>query len=387
MDALIQEQPIILMVIFVCVAAAFVLRTFKFGKYLSPALISILLGIILSNLNIMPHSHDTYNVFLMYSVPLALTMMLLNVDLKALLKLSKQPLIAMLLAVLSVCIVTFFAGLAFTPQIEEGWKVAGMFIGTYTGGSSNLTAIGTGLNASPATFAIANGADYVVGMPLIVLFFALPTIINKSKWIKKVWPYSLSDEELKSGEGADLFSKKNWDIKDIAVLFAISFMVMIAAFIISSLFPESISSAIMIIAITTISLGLAQIKKIRAIEGSVDLGFFVAMPFILIIGFMVDIPSFMDAAPLVALFCLTVILGSMIVHVILCRIFKIKIQYVLISIVAGIGDGSAAALVAGSGEWKSLMSVAIVLGAMGAALGNYVGLGLAHLIRIITGAG
>ena len=286
MEALITEQPIILTVIFTVVALSFVIRTFKFGKFLSPALICILFGIVLSNLNIMPHSHDTYNVFLMYSVPLALTMMLLNVDIKALLKLSKEPLKAMLFAVLSVCVVTLVSGFFFVTKIEEGWKIAGMFIGTYTGGSSNLTAIGTGLDASAATFAVANGADYVVGMPLIVLFFALPGIINRSKWIKKVWPYQLTTEELHAGEGADLFAKKLWDIKDIAVLFAISFLVMLVSFIISSLFNPSIKSAIMIISITTIALLLAQIKKIRAIEGSVDLGFFVAMPFILIIGFI-----------------------------------------------------------------------------------------------------
>lgn len=387
MEPLITEQPIILTVIFTVVAFSFVIRTFKFGKMLSPALICILSGIILSNLNIMPHSDDTYNVFLMYSVPLALTMMLLNVDIKALFKLSKEPLIAMLLAVLSVCIVTVVSGLFFVTRIEEGWKIAGMFIGTYTGGSSNLTAIGTGLNASAATFAVANGADYVVGMPLVVLFFALPAIINKSKWIKKVWPYQLSTEELHSGEGAELFSKKMWEIKDIAVLFAISFIVMVVSFIISSFFSPSLSSAIMIISITTIALLLAQIKKIREIEGSVDLGFFIAMPFILIIGFMVDIQKFLEAAPLVALFCLVVIVGSLVFHLILCRIFKIKIQYVLISVVAAIGDGPSAALVAGSGGWKSLMSIAIVLGAMGAALGNYVGIGLAHLLRVITGTG
>ena len=35
-----------------------------------------------------------------------------------------------------------------------------MFVGTYTGGSSNLTAIAVGLDASKNTIASANAADY-----------------------------------------------------------------------------------------------------------------------------------------------------------------------------------------------------------------------------------
>mgnify|MGYP003177996546 CR=1 FL=1 len=37
-----------------------------------------------------------------------------------------------------------------------------MFVGTYTGGSSNLTAIAVGLDASKNTIASANAADYVM---------------------------------------------------------------------------------------------------------------------------------------------------------------------------------------------------------------------------------
>ena len=62
----------------------------------------------------------------------------------------------------------------FANKIDEGWKVAGMFVGTYTGGSSNLTAIAVGLDASKNTIASANAADYVVGIPTLILMFATP---------------------------------------------------------------------------------------------------------------------------------------------------------------------------------------------------------------------
>ncbi|GGB31872.1 hypothetical protein GCM10011409_06550 [Lentibacillus populi] len=60
------------------------------------------------------------------------------------------------------------------------------FIGTYTGGSANLTAIGYELNAAPTTFAAANAADYVIGAPTLIIMFAFPAIAARSKWFQKV---------------------------------------------------------------------------------------------------------------------------------------------------------------------------------------------------------
>ena len=154
---------------------------------MGPALICVVSGIILSNFNILPHWHDAYGKILEYAIPVSLSIMLLNINLKEWLKLSREPLMAMLIACLSVMIMAFVGGLFFAPRIDEGWKIAGMFVGTYTGGSSNLTAIGTGLNATPTAFGAANAADYVVGIPTLILFFALPPILNRS--IDQVWPF------------------------------------------------------------------------------------------------------------------------------------------------------------------------------------------------------
>lgn len=386
METLVTSQGAVLAVMASVVAVSFLLLRVKFFKSFGPAIICIIIGIILANFNIMPHWHDVYGAFFQYAIPISLTMFLLNVNLKEWVKLSKQPLLAMLFAVISVCIVTLITGLYFAARIPEGWKVAGMFIGTYTGGSANLTAIGTGLNASAATFASANAADYLIGMPALVLFFAVPGILARSKWFKKVWPYSMTAEELATDDDTELFSKKEWSVTDIALLFAIGFIVAEAATVISQGFSDLTSGAVRILLITTFALILAQFKPVREIKGNMDVGYFVALFFLVIIGFLVDIKEFMNSAPLIAVFCFFVIAGSLVLHVALCRLFKIKYQYVLISIVAAVADGASAALVAGTGKWKSIISVAIVLGAIGSALGNYVGIGVAYLLRAVIGA-
>ena len=96
-------------------------------------------------------------------------------------------------------------------------EIAGMFVGTYTGGSSNLTAIATGLNASPSTIAAANAADYVIGMPSLLLMFLAPTLLKKSSWFQKFWPYSFTEKELEGdGEEKELMAAGEWSIGEIS---------------------------------------------------------------------------------------------------------------------------------------------------------------------------
>lgn len=385
MESYFSSQGFVMAAISLIVALSFFLQRYKFFKRFGPPIICILIGIILSNLGIMPHWNDVYGVIFQYAIPVSIAMFMLNVDFKEWGKLSKQPLLAVFFAVISVSAVALVTGILFATKIDEGWKIAGMFVGTYTGGSSNLTAIGTGLSASPSTFAAANAADYIIGLPALIFFFAVPGLLAKSKWFKKVWPYSMTEEELATSDDAELFAKKEWSITDIAVLFAIGFVVTEIATLVAGNFGPMFSSAARIIMITTIAILLAQFEPVKKINGNIDLGMFIAMHFLVIIGLLVDINQFITSTPLIAIFCAIVILGSLALHILLCRVFKIKYQYVLISIVAAIGDGTTAAMVAGAGNWKAIMGIAIVLGAMGMAMGNYIGIGVAYVIKMIAG--
>lgn len=157
----------------------------------------------------------------------------------------KEPIIALASAVFSVCVAALVFGVLFANKIDEGWKVAGMFVGTYTGGSSNLTAIAVGLDASKNTIASANAADYVVGIPTLILMFATPALYKSSKWLKKLWPYEMSESELLGdGNHEELMTSKEWSIQEIAWLLAIGFGTVWAATSISSMvFGEGFRSA------------------------------------------------------------------------------------------------------------------------------------------------
>lgn len=382
-----QSTDAVLAVILCLVAFAFWVQRFKVCKMIGPALIVIILGILLVNLKIVPESSEVYGTLSTYCIPISMSLYLMDVDIKSIIKMSKQPLIAIFCAIFSVSLVAFIFGCLFANSIDEGWKVAGMFVGTYTGGSSNLTAIATGLNASASTIAAANAADYVVGMPTLVLMFLAPTLMKNSKKFQKFWPYSFTDEELEGdGNQKELMDSEEWSIKEIAILLAISVTVVAVATKLSSFMSADFASAGRILLISTISIIVAQIPAVRQLRGAMNLGLFFGMMYLTIVGFSVNIKGFLTSAATITLFCLCVIAGSLILHVVITRLLKIKYEYVLLGIVGAIADGTTSSLVASGARWKSLVSVGMLMGVIGGVCGNYVGITVAYLIRMITGA-
>lgn len=117
-----------------------------------------------------------------------------------------------------------------------------------------------------------------------------------------------------------------------------------------------------------------------------DLGMFIVMFFLSTVGLSLSLAAFAGAALTVTLFCAFAIFGSLALHLVLTRLLKIEYQYVLTSIVAAIADPSSAAMVAATAGWRSLVSIGVVLGIIGTVMGNYLGVAIAYLIKMLIGA-
>ena len=308
-----------------------------------PALTVILIGLTLVNLRIVPGYQDVYGVVITYCVPMSISIYLLNINLKELAKLSGKALVALVCAVFSVCLVATAFGAVFGSKMFEGWKIAGMFVGTYTGGSANLTAIAVGLNAANETIAAANAADYVIGMPTLFLMFAAPALFQNIKFLKKFWPYHLTDEErIGDNEEPILMAEQKWSIQDIACLLAVSVTVVTISTKLASFLPSDFASAGRILLISTLSIAAAQIPAVGRLRGNLNLGLFFGLMYLSIIGFSVDLASFFGSTITITLFCFCVIVGSIGLHLFLSRMFKVPYEYVILGITGAIADGTTA---------------------------------------------
>lgn len=382
-----QSTDAMLTVILMMVAFSLWVQKFKLFKYVGPALTVIILGMILVNLHIVPGAQDVYGVVITYCVPMSISIYLLNVNLKELAKLSGKALAALLSAVFSVCLMATLFGAVFGGKMFEGWKIAGMFVGTYTGGSGNLTAIAVGLDAANDTIAAANAADYVIGMPTMFLMFAAPALFQNVKFLKKVWPYELEEKD-RVGEGDHpvLMGDEKWSIKDIAWLLAISVLIVTVATKLSAFMPSDFANAGRVLLISTFSIIAAQIPFVSRLRGNINLGLFFGLMYLAIIGFSVDLASFFGSTVIITVFCFCVIIGSILLHLLISRLCKVPYEYVILGITGAIADGTTASLVASSAKWNRLISVGLLMGVVGGVCGNYLGILVAYVIRAIIGA-
>lgn len=386
MEALITRTDGIMFIILLMVAFSLWLQRYKAFKSLGPVLTVVVLGIVLSNTHVVPISHDVYSMLSTYCVPLSISICLLSMNLRELKKLTRQPVIALASAIFSVCIVAVVLGIFFAPHIVEGWKCAGMFVGTYTGGTPNLTAIATGLDCSRETLAAANAADYVVSTPLMVLLFAAPVAMKASKRWNMLWPYQFTKEELEDGDREPLMSDKKWSIRDIAWLLTIGFGITFATTAIAqSIFPADFWKAGRLLLLTTTAICVAQLKPVQKLRGNLDLGLFISLTFLATIGFAVDLRQFIGSAFMMTMYVLLMLIGCIVVHLIICRLFKIKYEYVVLSMVGCIVDGPTSSLTAAGANWKSLINIGLIMGVLAGAAGNYVGIFVAYTVKAICG--
>lgn len=116
-----------------------------------------------------------------------------------------------------------------------------------------------------------------------------------------------------------------------------------------------------------------------------NLGLFFGMMFLAVVGFSVDIRGFIGSAFSITLMCFCVIASSIVLHLMITRLLKIRYEYVLLGIVGAIADGTTSALVASGAKWKKLISIGLLMGIIGGVCGNYFGIGVAYLVRMVTG--
>lgn len=135
-------------------------RKLSWARSFGAALICIVLGIVFSNLGVIPHQSPVYDGIFTYLVPIAVFFLLLHVDIRELKKAGPSMFIAFFLGAVGVILGVFVGVLIFKGWMgAEYWKIAGMFTGTYVGGGVNYVAVANALDVSPSIMAGGAAAD------------------------------------------------------------------------------------------------------------------------------------------------------------------------------------------------------------------------------------
>jgi uncharacterized membrane protein len=360
-------------------------RIHRFARW-SPLIVCYVAGLILGNVGILPESAlgllDTLSTI---AVAFSLPLLLFSVDIRKWKELSGKSILALALAAFSVGLVATLAHLLFAPRTEESWKVAGMLVGLYTGGTPNLAAIKTALDVDRNVYLAVHTSDMVVSALylLAVMTFAKPLL---SRFLpKKDWDSGLATVD-SAGEATSLtkFFAKNIRLRLLAALGFTAAIVALALGL-SLLFPADFQTMIVILSITTLSLGASLLPKVRTIPMTFAAGEYILYIFCIAVGAMGNVSTLLTSAPTYFVYVSIVLFGSFLLHVLLCAIFKIDVDTMLIVSTSAICSPPFVGVVAVALKARKLIVPGITTGIIGYAVGNYLGIALAELLHAAGG--
>ena len=353
------------------------------------SLLAIILGAALSNTGIVPDESVVYRSVEGPVTSLAIIYLLLGVRLADLKQAGPRMLGLFLIASAGTAIGALAGALLFGGKLGAStWKLAGAFTGTYTGGSLNFAAVGRGLDLSPSIFAAASAADAVTTGIWLAITLAAPVWLMRGVSTAEISYGGHPDSIVTNGGSRSRESDPHpfWgrvpiSLLDLVLLAALGMAVLISARLLArwvGLFPE-------ILWLTTVALLLAQMPRIRNIQGAQQLGNLGLHLFFTVIGIRSLIGAMLQIGPEVFYYTLVVVGIHGIFLFVVGRALRGSVPMIAVVSQAAIGGPSTAMAVAVSRNWPALVLPGVAVGLLGYALGNYAGFGVAYFVRWLFG--
>ncbi len=319
-------------------------------------------------------------------IPLAIPLLLFSLDIRKWLTLARGAVLSLILAMVSLLITVFAGFYIFGDSIPEAWKVAGMLIGVYTGGTPNLAAIGTALNVSPNIFVLTHTYDLIVGSVALLFLMTIAqrifhAFLPKFKLVHKAEnAFQVGDESDDMENFDPLFKRKA--VPDVLKALAVSVLIFAIGGGLSLLVPKPTDTIVAILSITTLGLIASLIKPISRLRNSFQLGMYLIIVFSLVVSSMANLSNMFQIEFLqLFLYVLFVVFGSIAIHVGLAGIFKLDADTTIISITALTYSPPFVPAVAGALKNKDLIISGLTIGILGYAFGTYLGVLVAAILK------
>lgn len=366
----------------------------------SPMTVLYLIGLAVAN--IIPADNGIFNIdtatntlFSNIAVPLVIPLMLMGCDTghwqigKAF-----KVFLSGLLAVLIVTIAGFFI---FQPagHSADSYKgfaqVCAVATGIYTGGIPNMGAIKQAVGMPHQTYLYITSYDLIVTGAYLVFII----LFGKTVFRRLLPPVAAAADsahpDKEAATAADADAKVNpFDRQHRkATLIAIALTLAIAAIsYLVSLWSSSDGEpnmTVLILLLTTLAIGASFLPPIKSQQQSFDLGLYCVYVFCLSIATACNIREMDIAGSLPILYYLGfIIVGSLVLQILFAKLLKIDGDSVMVCSVALVNSPPFVPLAAALLNNKNIVVLGITIGLLGYMLGNYLGIGIYHLLLSIA---
>ncbi len=314
------------------------------------------------------------NNFLTALVAIAIPMLLYSCDLKSSFHLAGKTFTAMILAMLSVVIAAVITTALMNSQITHLPEVASMAVGIFTGSLLNGAAVKTALQIPNDLFLLVYGYDVLTSSLYLLLLISFAHRIAKMVLTPFQCPSAITPTSILSEYNQFLMLKEWQTWKGLFFSLVVTVLIITAALALSELSPQNWKSAVAVVVLTILSLIASLHRRLHSCSGNWPLGMYLILLFCTVSGTFFNESLFEQATVKLLGFFATIVFGSMALHLVLCKLFRIDADTFLVTSVASILSPPFVPLAAGVMHNQSILVTGISAGVLGYGAGNLLGI-------------
>ena len=353
----------------------------KWTLNIAGVVITIFFTMVLALIGLIPPAFDpqievpVYDFVLEYFTPVAIPLLLFNANLRKIFRESGQMIVAYLIGAVGVilgAIIAFYI----VPIQDEGYKLAGVFVGTFIGGSVNFlgTAETFAFVESPS-FVTAQAVDQFLFSFLVILLFALPSF----KLVQRI--FKVEESEGKAEGNASIpksHPAAEMKLETVAQALGIAIGVAGLSFMVHPFIQQLLGTELnlKILIITVLITGLANIfpRYMQKLDyAAFSMGFLLIYVFLAVLGAGTNPNQVLATGPGVLAFALITLVVHLIFILVVGRLFGIGIKTLAIASSANVGGPSVAAPMAATFGLTRMLTPAILVGILGYIIGTFLG--------------
>ncbi len=366
-------------------------NTYSIVRKIGTIVICYIVGLLIGNIGLLPDDLDNmHDILTSVTIPLAIPLLLFSEDIRKWVKMARQTFISLVLGLISVFIMVVVGYFIFRNYLPDAWKISGLLIGVYSGGTPNLAAIATMLDVSDETYILTHTADLIVGAVVFLFFLTFA----QRFFLMFMKPFKSPDENAKQSETEEkleefesydgIFSKPI--LRSLLKAFGLSILIFAIGGGVSMLFSKQNQTVVAILSITTLGLVASTVPAINQIRKTFQLGMYFILVFSLVVASMANLGEMFNSGNsdfLISIFMYIIlaVVGSLLLHSIISWIFKIDVDNFLITSVALSMSPAFVPVVAAAMKNKLIVISGLIIGIIGYAIGNYLGVVVAYLLK------
>ena len=289
----------------------------------------------------------------------------------------KNAIVALCIGLVSVLIVDVLGYYIFNDEQMGFEKIAGLLVGVYTGGTPNLASLKIALDVDAETYIFVHTFDMIISFVYLVFLMSFGIKVFRL-FLRQQDSKTTRQQDNKTTSQSlaysDIFTKRHFP-KTLGA-FGLAILIVGVGMGVSFLVSGKIDNMlVLILTMTTLSIAASFLPFVRKMEKSYDAGMYLVLIFSLVVATMVDITAIDYKSGInIIMYIAFVIFCSLILSMILAKIFKVDSDTMVITSVALINSPLFVPMIAENMKNKNVIITGITVGIIGYAVGNYLGI-------------